>query len=184
MQKRAFVEHLSAVASQASRGYLVVVSMPRHAAVCKLTALSRGKRHKDGECEFNKALTTPSKRCKYTKCLNKECGITCCVDCLSKVAEVLRRCTNNTVEPGYLATWQICQVAQTLPISAIVSSPAPGVSAAVWPYRYSCTAIAAVPLYSRLNSCTAIAASHTAVSRPGCVITCRERLVPRAPSAM
>ena len=41
MQKRAFVEHLSAVASQASRGYLVVVSMPRHAAVCKLTALSR-----------------------------------------------------------------------------------------------------------------------------------------------
>ena len=65
MQIRAFVEHLSAVASQvASRGYLVVVSMPRHAAVCKLTALSRGKRHKDGECEFNKALTTPSKRCK------------------------------------------------------------------------------------------------------------------------
>ena len=91
MQKRAFVEHLSAVASQASRGYLVVVSMPRHAAICKLTALSRGKRHKDGECEFNKALSTPSKRCKYTKCLNKECGITCCVDCLSKVAEVLRR---------------------------------------------------------------------------------------------
>ena len=65
--------------------------MPRHAAVCKLTALSRCKRHKDGECEFNKALSTPSKRCKYTKCLNKECGITCCVDCLSKVAEVLRR---------------------------------------------------------------------------------------------
>ena len=91
MQKRAFVEHLSAVASQVSRGYLVVVSMPRHAAVCKLTASSRGKRHKDGECEFNLALSTPSKRCKYTKCLNKECGITCCVDCLSKVAEVLRR---------------------------------------------------------------------------------------------
>ena len=34
--------------------------MPRHAAICKLTALSRGKRHKDGECEFNKALSTPS----------------------------------------------------------------------------------------------------------------------------
>ena len=60
MQKRAFVEHfvggrLTALSSL-TRGYLVVVSMPRHAAICKLTALSRGKRHRDGECEFNKAL--------------------------------------------------------------------------------------------------------------------------------
>jgi hypothetical protein len=67
--------------------------MPRFAAVCKLTATSRGKRNQDGECDFNKALSTPSKhseRCKYTRCLNKDCGICMCVDCLSKVAEALR----------------------------------------------------------------------------------------------
>ena len=90
MQKRAFVEHLSAVASQVSRGYLVVVSMPRHAAVCKLTASSRGKRHKDGECEFNKgqgSLDAVEAMQVHEVPHNKECGITCCVDCLSKVAE-------------------------------------------------------------------------------------------------
>ena len=96
MQKRAFVEHfvggrLTAL-SWLSRGGVDASTRRRLQAdgfVARQAAQGRRVRVQQG------ALTTPSKRCKYTndegKCLNKECGITCCVDCLSKVAEVLRR---------------------------------------------------------------------------------------------